>query len=86
MEYFPDLHNYCLLTHILILLRLEVIGKFPSNQEAIKYKLEKGKIAWMPTDNLPWFDAFMRYLGGPEPSQSTSSAAEIVPNLNLDLE
>jgi len=65
---------------------LEVIGKFPSNQEAIKYKLEKGKIAWMPTDNLPWFEAFMRYLRGPEPSQSTSSAAETVANISLDLE
>jgi hypothetical protein len=53
--------------------RLEIVGKFPSTQEAIKYKIGKGEIDWLPTvDDLPWYEKFASLHGAPSSKDSTS--------------
>jgi len=43
---------------------LEIVGKFPSQEEAIRYKIGIGEIGWLPTaDDLPWYEKFASLQG-----------------------
>ena len=41
-------------------LRFEIIGKFPSEDEVIRHNVLPDTISWMPTDDLAWFPDFVR--------------------------
>lgn len=53
---------------------LEIVGKFPSQEEAIKYKIAKGEIDWLPTvDDLPWYQNFASLHGAPSSTPDTAT-------------
>ena len=44
----------------LLIYRIEVVGKFPTGEEAVKFKKEEGVIDWFPTkEGLYWWNDFV---------------------------